>query len=247
MLSRLALANGAVLRTVLHSARPCVVMAPKSLLHTSQAHSMPVKVPEEGGKVRLGFIPEEWFTMMYKKTGVTGPYVFGTGLILYMLNKELYILGPETIHAFVALSMVVYGIKKFGPAAAEWADKQTASQLANAYEQKDKSLSTYDDAIKEEKLEQWRLDGRHYLFDAKRENVELQLETEYRERQMQVMNTVKARMDYHIAVDDMKRNKEQEHMVKWIEKNVVESITPQQEKDILNTCISNLKKLAATA
>ncbi|XP_071941622.1 ATP synthase F(0) complex subunit B1, mitochondrial-like [Antedon mediterranea] len=247
MLSRLALANGVALRAVLHSTRPCVVVAPKSLLHTSQVRSMPVKLPEKGGQVKFGFIPEEWFTMMYKKTGVTGPYVFGFGLIMYLLSKEIYILGPETVHGAVVLAMIVVAAKKYGGTVADWADKQIADQLANAEKSKIESLKAYEDAIKEEKLEQWRIEGRNNLFDAKRENVQLQLDTEYRERQLQVTNAVKARMDYYIAVEEMKRKKEQEHMVTWIEKNVVESITPQQEKDILNKCISDLQKMATTA
>ena len=58
--------------------------------------------------------------------------------------------------------------------------------------------------------------------------MQLQLDTEYRERQLAVTNAVKSRLDYHVAVEGMKTNMEQQHMVKWIEKNVIKSITPAQ-------------------
>lgn len=32
----------------------------------------PPRIPEEGGKVRIGLVPDEWFKAMYNKTGVTG-------------------------------------------------------------------------------------------------------------------------------------------------------------------------------
>lgn len=54
------------------------------------------------------------------------------------------------------------------------------------------------------------------------------LETNYRERLHMVTNEVKRRLDYQIALQDLHRRMEQEHMVKWVEKSVVGSITPQQ-------------------
>lgn len=43
-----------------------------------------------------------------------------------------------------------------------------------------------------------------------------------------VTNEVKRRLDYQIALQDLHRRMEQEHMVNWVEKSVVGSITPQQ-------------------
>lgn len=54
------------------------------------------------------------------------------------------------------------------------------------------------------------------------------LELTYRERLHKVYREVKNRLDYHISVQNMMRRKEQEHMINWVEKHVVQSISAQQ-------------------
>lgn len=58
------------------------------------------------------------------------------------------------------------------------------------------------------------------------------LEVTYRERLHRVYKEVKGRLDYHISVQDMMRRKEQEHMINWVEKHVVQSISAQQVHDV---------------
>ncbi|GCB77585.1 hypothetical protein scyTo_0016714 [Scyliorhinus torazame] len=204
-------------------------------------------LPEEGGKVRYGLIPEEFFQFLYPKTGVTGPYMFGTGLVTYLLSKEIYVINHETFSAISIGIVILYGIKKFGKDVAKFADKLNETKVEKAQEVKDAAINSLNVAVKEEKQEQWRIEGRHHLFDAKRNNVAMMLETNYRERLHMVYDAVKRRLDYQVGLQHLQRRLAQEHMANWVEKNVIQSITPQQEKESIAKCISDLKVLAKTA
>ncbi|XP_053313580.1 ATP synthase F(0) complex subunit B1, mitochondrial [Spea bombifrons] len=246
MLSRVALASASALR---NSAPLSVGLLNTSRsFHTGKPALAPVPpLPEKAGKVRYGLIPEEFFQFLYPKTGVTGPYMLGSGLLVYLLSKEIYVINHESFAAACIGIVIVYSIKKFGPQVAEFADQLNNEKIAKAQEVKDIALKNLEQAIEEEKKEQWRVEGRHYLFDAKRNHVNMILEANYRERLLNVYNDVKKRLDYQVALQHLQRRKEQDHMINWIEKNVVQSITPQQQKESITKCISDLKLLSKNA
>ncbi|KFQ54174.1 hypothetical protein N333_02864, partial [Nestor notabilis] len=177
----------------------------------------------------------------------SGPYMLGTGLILYFLSKEIYVVNHETVAAICILSVIIYAVKKFGPDVAAFADKLNEEKVAKAQAVKNESIEGLEAAIEQEKKEQWRVEGRSYLFDAKRNNIAMLLETNYRERLLMVYNEVKKRLDYQVAMQNLKRQKEQEHMIQWVEKSVVQSITPQQQKESISKCILDLKALSKSA
>lgn len=52
-----------------------------------------------------------------------GPYMLGTGLLIYMLSKEIYVINHETFAAASIGAVIIYGVKKFGPQVAAFADK----------------------------------------------------------------------------------------------------------------------------
>ncbi|KFO86663.1 hypothetical protein N320_05047, partial [Buceros rhinoceros silvestris] len=177
----------------------------------------------------------------------SGPYMLGTGLLLYLLSKEIYVINHETVAAGCILTIIIYGVKKYGPAVAAFADKLNEEKVAQALAVKNEAIKDLETAIEQEKKEQWRVEGRSYLFDAKRNNIAMMLETNYRERLMMVYNEVKKRLDYQVAMQNLKRQKEQDHMIQWVEKNVVQSITPQQQKESVAKCIVDLKALSKSA
>lgn len=206
-----------------------------------------LKRPLYPGKVRLGFIPDEWFQAFYPKTGVTGPYLFGTGLVVYLYSKEILIVEHEFVSGFTLAIMAWYAIKKFGPGVRAYLEKEADKEEQEIDQFRLDGIQTNREAIKAEEHAQWQAQGQHYLFEAKRENVALQLEAEFRKRQMAVYSEVKKRLDYHLEVQNVTRRLQQKHMVDWIVNSVRKSITPQQEKDSLSKCIADLRGLAAKA
>ncbi|XP_004689711.1 PREDICTED: ATP synthase F(0) complex subunit B1, mitochondrial [Condylura cristata] len=250
MLSRVVLSAAAAAAPSLKSA---ALLAPGALqatriFHTGQPSLAPVPpLPEYGGKVRLGLIPEEFFQFLYPKTGITGPYVLGTGLILYFLSKEIYVVTPDTFSAISTIGLLVFMVKKYGASIGEFADKLNEQKIAQLEEVKQASIKQIQDAIEMEKSQQALVQKRHYLFDVQRNNIAMALEVTYRDRLHKVYKEVKNRLDYHISVQNMMLRKEQEHMINWVEKHVVQSISAQQEKETIAKCIADLKLLAKKA
>ncbi|KAL8579540.1 hypothetical protein ACOMHN_025493 [Nucella lapillus] len=205
----------------------------------------PVMAPESG-KVRLGFVPEEFFQFFYNKTGVTGPYLFGVGLVTTLLSKEIWVVDhgfAEVLGFFGAVWLLT---KKVGPKMAAWMDTKNDAVTQERFVQPvlDSKASAQEIVSANEKSI-WQEEGQKYLWDTKRENVALQLEGAYRKRLNEVYKEVKSRLDYQLDVLNVKRRFEQDHMVKWIVNNVRKSITPQQEQESIKVCIAQLKKMSA--
>jgi len=203
-----------------------------------------LKRPIYPGKVRLGFLPDEWFQFFYPKTGVTGPYLFGTGLVTYLYSKEIMVMDHEFYVGITIIVMIWGAMKKFGPSLAKYLDDQVDAEEAAFKQGHIDEVQALNDAIKDEELAQWQAEGQSMLFEIKKENIALQLETAFRQRQLQVYDEVKKRLDYQLETVNIKRRLQQKHMVDWVVTNVLKGITPQQEKDTLAKCITDLKALA---
>ncbi|XP_047472429.1 ATP synthase subunit b, mitochondrial-like [Penaeus chinensis] len=244
MLSRLALRSVQEARPFLVAVRPTSTTAVNKATERDEVNFPRRSRPVEPGKVRMGFLPEEWFQFFYSKTGVTGPYMFGVGLTTFLCSKEIYVMEHEFYTGLSILIMAVFAIKKLGPGIANYLDKEIEDIEGSWVKYRLNSVEGIKQAIEDEKKAQWEAEGQKMLFDAKRENVALQLEAAYRERLATVHSEVKKRLDYQLETANVQTRIEQKHMVNWIVNNVKASITPSQEATALKQCFADLKGLA---
>lgn len=238
MLSRLALRNAQLL--------PMAMRGAQSASSVATEPTRPKRMIEPS-PVRHGFIPEEWFQAFYPKTGASGPYVFAITVGTYLTSKEIYIMEHEYYNALALLIIYVGGVKMFGQKLAQFLDKEVDKCNAELDESRNSEIAQYEDAIAQEKREQWSLDGQKMILEIKKENIKMQLEAIYRERLVQVYQEVKKRLDYQVQVQNLERRIAQKHMVQWIVNGVLKAITPDQEKATLQQCIKDLEALAVKA
>ncbi|XP_033192467.1 ATP synthase subunit b, mitochondrial [Bombus vancouverensis nearcticus] len=205
------------------------------------------KRPIEPAPVRFGFIPDEWFRFFYPKTGATGPYVFLTTFSTYLLSKEWYILEHEYYGGICLLSIILYVSYKLGPKVATFLDKKVDEVEDNLNLSNNEIIEEQKAAIDNLEKEKWRTEGQLMIYDAKKQNIMMQLEASYRENLATVYTEVKKILDYHAQIDNIDRRIAQKHMVQWITNSVLKSITPEQEKANLLQCIKDLQSLSAKA
>ncbi|XP_044744484.1 ATP synthase subunit b, mitochondrial [Coccinella septempunctata] len=203
----------------------------------------PVRL-QEPGKVRMGFIPEEWFQFFYKKTGVTGPYTFAVTLSTYMFSKEIFVCEHEFYNGLSLAILCIAAVKLTGPKLAAYLDKEI-DEYENLW---NKSRQDYKDSIinciEGEKKAQKSMEGQLLLIVAKRENVALQLEADYRRRLMTAYNDVKRRLDFQVEKLNIEKRITQKNLAEWVVAKVQASITPDQEKQNIDKCISDLAAMA---
>jgi len=199
------------------------------------------------GPCRYAFVPEEWFTFFYKKTGVSGPYTFFTTVTTWLVSKEIYVLEHEFYTGCAIVIMCIIFMKKFAPGINDYLQKELDEVEADWNKGRLDEIKYNEDSIVEEKKAQWCADGQMQLIEAKKENVQLQLEAAYRQRLATVYGEVKRRLDYQVESQLVDRRVKQKHLVNWVVGGVLKSITPDQEKENINKCIADLALLAGKA
>merc|ERR1712037_1052560 len=211
MLSRQAITRAS-------QARNCLVVSSRGLAVSTpnperDLVNFPARVrPIDKAPVRLGIFPEEWFTALYPKTGVTGPYMALFGLSTFLCSKEYFVMEHD-FYVGIGLAIVLTGVvKTVGPDYTTALNKQLDEEEADL-----------------KNIRQAEIDHIKAIIAAKKEAVGLQLESVYRARLQAAYIQVKKRLDYQLETANVVRRMEQKHMVDWIIGNVKASITPAQE------------------
>nr|XP_018912482.1 PREDICTED: ATP synthase subunit b, mitochondrial [Bemisia tabaci] len=196
---------------------------------------------------RFLFIPESWFDMLYNKLGVTGPYTLGGGYIMYLFSKEIWVMDHDLPYVACLFTVLAGTYYKYGDLIARYFIDNMEREENIMKNWKLKNMQAHEDNIKMFEKEIWRSESQKEIFVAKKENVLMQLEAEYRRRANEVYQQVKRRLDYQLQIQTIDRRIAHKHMVNWIIDNVKKSITPQQEKESLKKCFADLQSLAAKA
>jgi F-type H+-transporting ATPase subunit b len=246
MLSRASILSGQQGRALLAfaSRAASATSAPANPTAEKKAELWQRPVRQEPAKVRLGFVPDEWFTFFYKKTGVTGPYTFAVTFATYLISKEIYVMEHEFYNGLSLAVMWIAGIKVLGPKLAKYLDKELDEYEGAWKETRESQQKDLEDSIANEQQNQWSLEGQIMLLQAKRENVALQLESAYRARLLDAYTAVKRRLDYQVEKQNVERRLAQKNLVDWVVRRVTASITPDQEKQNIDRCITDLAALA---
>lgn len=205
------------------------------------------QIKEHPDPVRLALIPEEWFDFFYKKTGVSGPYMFGIGTLTYILSKEIYVLDHNFYNGLSLVIIAVYIQKKFGPQLAAWADKGIEEWKQHTREAEAAEKNNLLAEIKDIETYNWKMNVYKDLMDARRETAAAALEVTYREWALNAYKEAKRRLDYQLELANVERRIAQKNMASWITNGVLKSITPAQEQESLKKCIQDLRALSATA
>lgn len=204
-----------------------------------------IKRATYSGPCRLGFIPDEWFQFLYPKTGVSGPYLLMVGLVNYMASKEILVMEHE-YYSGLSVALVVYLVtKNFGRQIGDILDKEVKTIVDDMQKGRNEEIASYNAVIKDCELAGTRAKAQEILMAAKKENIALQLEAEYRERLMKVYSVVRDRLQYHMKRSRTEKRIQQKWMIEWILKNVNKSITPEFQKQALSSAIKDLGALAS--
>ncbi|KAJ8963186.1 hypothetical protein NQ318_018652, partial [Aromia moschata] len=182
----------------------------------------------------------EWWKFFLPKTGVTGFWTFLFTCGTWLVSKEYYVLEHNYYGGLSIAVLWYYAIKHVGPLISNFLDKGIDSYEKGWQKGRDEEKEHLQNLINDEQVLQFQADGQLVVVKAKRENVALQLEDEFRQRQMHVYEEVKKRLDYHVAVALAHRKIVHKNLVEYVTREVEKSITPEMQKQLIDVSIESI-------
>jgi len=201
---------------------------------------------DDAGKTRMTYISESYFKLLEGKLGYTGPYTLLFGGLLTALSKEWLILGPEM---FWAASAAVFYSFVFNGGVAAFMDRE-GTVFYDLREQRISSWKEYKVGLVSSEIDgiarlKEQTAGLAMIQEQRKVNLDLALDAEHMNRQADLVEAVKKRLDYQVAVNNAERDAHAKHMIKWIDAEVNAAIAKRSSKDDLAAAIAQLKSMAA--
>lgn len=201
-------------------------------------------VPLDTPPTRHHVIPESWLQFFYPKTGVTGPYTFAATFGTFLLSKEWVPIEHEFITVISTVVICTAAVIKLGPKLRAWHLDKVNKEIEGWDRWQQGNIATLEDMKNHYTNELKKVDLLNTLYSARKQDVELQLECEYRNRLKTIYDDTKRRLNYLVAKADAQRQISHSNMVNWVISNVLSSVGQKQDNEVLDSCIDNLKQLA---
>jgi len=182
---------------------------------------------------------------MYKDLGgQSSSPVFIGGLATFILSKEYYVVTEETIGLFTICGVLYVLTKGLSEPVSKWLRKEDKALVVMLANERKGKVQQYQDELavvqEEDELSSYIDD----IFEANKGIAEMNVETEYRRRLLEVDTEVTKRLNYQVELQNIERSIEERHMASWVEQEVIKSISAEQEEDTLLKCIQDLNALA---
>ncbi|CAI4226977.1 unnamed protein product [Auanema sp. JU1783] len=196
-------------------------------------------------KTRMLMMPDSWFAPFQKVTGVSGPYLFFGGLFAFLVNKELWVFeeqGHMTV-GWILFYLLVSRTSGFKIDNWLYGEYQNRMNYFKGLIQED--LKDAVEFRKTSAAETQSLTAVKEAFPTiLKENMQLQLEANYRKNVQSVATELKRRLDYLKETEEAKKRFERQQMLKFINEGVEKQVNDKAFKDqYLQNAIQQLKGL----
>lgn len=199
---------------------------------------------ETSPPTRFHIVPESWFQFFYPKTGVTGPYAFAGSFLTFLLSKEWLVYEHELLSGIAMITILSYGVLKVGPKLSA-SIKKDIKEETDAWEHWRKgNIELLENMQQHYKTQLDKSALIKEIYEVRSQDIDMQLEAEYRNRLKSVYEDTRRRLNYLVAKAESERQIQHKNLVNWVVTQANQSFGQKQENEVLDNCIGQLKALA---